>query len=236
MRLAKNDRPRTTASPLNAPPMIASSVAAVRGSKTAVHLNDAGFTAPSMRVARRIASSAALLDVEFAGRAARARESPARLVVATVVRDRLDRDVGAGPRVVERACRSSTRWPPRRRSPSSSPNRPDGCACRAAHAGARVRSPWRSSRRRGVVRTDVVGQQSARRARRRRDARRRRTRLRRRSVALSRASAARRRWPPRRAIPPRRCRRGRRPAQSSKHPDANARWTSHVVSSSISPW
>ncbi len=39
--------------------MIENSVAAVRGSKTAVHLNDFGFTAPSIRVARRMASAAA---------------------------------------------------------------------------------------------------------------------------------------------------------------------------------
>ncbi len=39
--------------------MIASSVAAVRGSKTAVHFMDEGLTAPSMRVARVMASWAA---------------------------------------------------------------------------------------------------------------------------------------------------------------------------------
>ena len=74
IRFAKNDRPRTTASPLQAPPMIASNVAALRGSKTAVHFMEAGLTDPSIRVARSIASFAAFVMSRSPG--ARPAESP----------------------------------------------------------------------------------------------------------------------------------------------------------------
>ncbi len=59
MRPAKKDRPLTTASPDSADDTMPSNVDTTRGSKTTVQRPEGGFCAPSIRVARRTASSIA---------------------------------------------------------------------------------------------------------------------------------------------------------------------------------
>ncbi len=53
-------RPLITLSPLSVPPMIPRKLAVTYGSRTTVSRRDAGFVAPSSRVARSAASRAAL--------------------------------------------------------------------------------------------------------------------------------------------------------------------------------
>ena len=59
MRPAKKERPLTTASPERADAITANNVDTTRGSKTTVQCAERAFCAPSIRVARRTASSIA---------------------------------------------------------------------------------------------------------------------------------------------------------------------------------